>query len=147
MVKANDLWSLFCDELGYKFVTGVAHIGFDPLYKKMSPKKMHYIPAVNSRTAFGMAYGVAINGIKSMVLIDGRDLRLFVIDYMDWFNLLHDPILILAYVPDSSKPKLAKGILTISFDENYKSALKAFDAKITKKCSPGVVWFDGGIKA
>lgn len=82
MIKAKEFWNFLCEEMDYRLFSGVPCLDFKPLYDKMSSKFMHYIPAVNEYSAFGIAIGTAVPGIKAGVLIDYDYLN--VID--DWLE-------------------------------------------------------------
>jgi hypothetical protein len=70
MVKAEDFWKHLCEELDYRFFSGVICPGLLPLYKKMNSKRMHYVPAVNERIGLGLVSGACMAGLNSGLLID-----------------------------------------------------------------------------
>jgi hypothetical protein len=72
MVKAEDFWNYLCDKLDYRFFSGVVCPGLLPLYKKMHPDKMHYIPAVNEKIGLGLVSGAYMAGFKGGLLMDMR---------------------------------------------------------------------------
>ena len=75
MIKVKDFWNYLCNDLEYRFFSGVPHIVFKSLYKKMNKSFLHYIPAVNAETAVGLVNGVRLTGMKSAVIIGLRELE------------------------------------------------------------------------
>ena len=97
MVKAKDFWSYLCEELDYRFFTGVACKGLKPLYDKMDSKFMHYIPAVNEKVALGLVNGARLAGVKGAILISANYL-LDVSNTLLSFNKQYEvPALIICY--------------------------------------------------
>lgn len=70
MVKAEEFWKYLCEELNYRFFSGVVHSDIAPLYKGMDANIMHYIPAATEKIAFGMASGVFAGGFKGGALMN-----------------------------------------------------------------------------
>lgn len=96
MVKAKDFWETICNNLEYRFFSGVACPGLLPLYKQMSSDILHYVPAANERIALGLVSGAYLSGFKGGVLLDGR----FVTDLerLISFNLNYKvPFLMISY--------------------------------------------------
>lgn len=97
MVKAKDFWEYLCNELDYRFFSGVPCEGLKPLYDNMSPEFMHYIPAVNEKTALGLVNGARLAGTKSAVLMHGDNI-IDVINLLLSFNKEYEvPALIICY--------------------------------------------------
>ena len=71
-----------CEELDYRFFSGVPCCGFKPIYDCMSSKFMHYVPAVSERVAFGVSVGASVAGIKSVVMVDSS----YLFANLDWFD-------------------------------------------------------------
>lgn len=96
-MKAKEFWEFLCGEMDYRFFAGVPCRGFKPLYDSMSPKFMHYIPAVNENVALALTSGASIAGTKSVVLMKfDRLYNLF--DCLVSLNSQYKvPTLILAY--------------------------------------------------
>jgi len=70
MVKVKDLFSCLCDDLNYRFFSGVAFKELESLFKFMTPEFLHYVPAINENTAFGLVCGASLAGIKSCLVLD-----------------------------------------------------------------------------
>lgn len=70
MVKANDFLKYLCGELDIKLFTGMVCSGLLPIFNKMDGSFMHYIPTIVEKTAYGIACGSYISGVKSAILID-----------------------------------------------------------------------------
>lgn len=75
MVKVKDFWNYLCNGLEYRFFSGVPHIVFKQLYKKMDKSFLHYVPAVNANAAVGLVNGVRLSGMNSAVIIGLKDLE------------------------------------------------------------------------
>jgi hypothetical protein len=147
MVKVNEFWEIVCEKLGYKFFSGVACVGFDPLYKKMDPAKMHYIPAVDERTAVGIVTGAAFAGIKSSVFMSADKLsELFTT--VSFVEELKTSVLVFAYGLPRHKKLLAQlGVLYTSLGakcDNIEVKLSTFDKKLGKNEALGIVLMEEG---
>lgn len=70
MVKAKDFWNILCEDLNYRFFSGVADSELEPLYKAMNADIMHYVPAVNEIAALGIVLGAYLAGYSGGILID-----------------------------------------------------------------------------
>ncbi len=101
MVKAKDFWEYLCNELDYRFFSGVPCRGLKPLYDKMSSEFMYYVPAVNEKTALGLVNGARLSGVKGAVLMHGDNI-------VDILNLL------LAFNKEYKVPALI-----ICYDDEY----------------------------
>jgi len=100
MVKAKEFWDYLCNELDYRFFSGVPCKGLKPLYDEMNPKFMHYIPAANERVALGLVSGAWLSGTKGAVLMNSNNL-LEVINLLKNFNNKYKvPILIICCAED-----------------------------------------------
>jgi len=75
MVKAKEFWNYLCNDLEYRFFSGIPHIVFNSLYKKMNKSFLHYIPAVNADAAVGLVNGVRLTGMNSAVIVGLKDLE------------------------------------------------------------------------
>ncbi len=143
MVKAKEFWNYLCEELDYRFFSGVACSGLSPLYKKMDSKLMHYIPAVNERIGLGLASGAYMAGYKSGLLMDMK----FAYDITSFigFNVAHRvPLLIIGYGNEDS-------LLTYDFPSEFITA-QNFYKKIKKVVAvsepekiPGLIVFGEGV--
>lgn len=123
MVKAKDFIDYLCEDLEYRFFSGVACREFKSIYDSMTPEKMHYIPANTEKTALNLANGVSFTGFKSCILIKASKLFDLVND-LNNFNIEYNlPILILAQdnINNQQKKILAEVIDFESFNimKNY----------------------------
>ncbi len=128
MVKAKDFWNYLCEDLDYRFFAGVACPGLVPLYKKMSPDFMHYIPAANERVALGLVSGAYLSGFKGGLLIDSEFLS--DIQRLLSFNLSHKiPLLIIGYGKNNAKLKIP----TVNVKElrDIKRADRIYESKLS----------------
>ena len=139
MVKAKDFLKFLCEELNYRFFTGMPKNDFVKLRKKMTSDILNYIPSVNDESAFGMAYGSRVGGTKSIVMISHDELikcfnyvRNFSTDYGIPILILTDKILDL--------PKIKSIVLT----DDFQKELTKFDKEIEKARLPGFVCLKGG---
>jgi len=95
MIKAKDFWNYFCNDLGYRFFSGVPHIVFKQLYKKMNKSFLHYVPAVNASAAVWLVNGISLTGMNSAVIIGIDDLENCINNTIK-FNIEHElPLVIL----------------------------------------------------
>jgi sulfopyruvate decarboxylase TPP-binding subunit len=75
MVKAKELMDYLCNELEFRFFSGVPCSELQLLYNEMDPNKMHYIPAVTETIAIGIASGVWISNVRSCVMMDSKKIN------------------------------------------------------------------------
>lgn len=75
MVKAKDFWMKICEEMDYRFFTGIPYKEAADLYKYMDSNIMHYIPAASEDIAVKMATGTWISGFKSAVILEAEKLK------------------------------------------------------------------------
>jgi len=145
MVKVDEFWEIVCDKLEYKFFSGVACIGFDPIYKKMDPAKMHYVPAVDERTAIGIVTGTAFAGIRSSLFMNLKGVYEF-FPTSSFISEINVPILVFVYgIPESKKLLTQLGLPYITLDANctdFELTLTTFEKKLAKKKKPGLVLMD-----
>lgn len=127
MVKAKDFWECICNELNYRFFSGIPSEGLDPLYLKMDSKFMHYIPAISTHTAIGMANGAVIAGVKSAVFLDASKINNINIDFNIFNNI---PLLIIASGEDDLW--LDNGINIFKLGNDVTKCLRDVDEYISK---------------
>ena len=146
MVKAKVFWNYICNELDYRFFSGVVCEGFVPLYDEMSAEFMHYIPAANERIALGMAAGARMTNLKSGILIDYKNIYVLY-DWLFNFNKVYRvPVLIIVYNDNKEKLNLTgfpKSELNSSV--NFNKKLKSFVNKIEKDRLPGILSIGKGV--
>jgi hypothetical protein len=100
MVKAKEFWNYLCNELDYRFFSGVPCLGLKPLYDEMSPKFMHYVPAVNEKVATGLVSGAWLAGTKGALLMNSKNLLEIIHLLKNFNNIYKIPILIICYAED-----------------------------------------------
>lgn len=95
-VKAKEFWKHLCEVLDYRLFAGVPCSGLNPLYKTLNKNRLHYMPTVNERIAFGLVGGGWLAGIKGGVLLSastlvglGNEIKM-----INGFNI---PILLIVY--------------------------------------------------
>lgn len=140
-MKVKEFWELLCEELDYRFFTGVPSLELKGIYDKMSSKLMYYVPATRENVALGMANGVALSGIYSAVFIDA-DRAHNLMDWLNSFNLEYKvPILIIA--SEREENSIAKKLFSM-YKIPYRTLKNASDIrqitnKIRKSNRPGVL--------
>ena len=147
MVKAKEFWEVVCDKLGYRFFCGVACKGFDPLYKSMDPGKMHYVPAVNERTAFGLATGVSFGGIKSAVFIHNQGLAELAVVESYIKEMTTHLMIFVSGIPKDKKilTQLTSPQLLIKNKSNTITRVVKFSNDLYENNDVGIVLFGEGI--
>ena len=115
MIKAKDFWSYLCNDLEYRFFSGVPNIVFKSLYKKMNNSFLHYIPAVNSEAVIGVVNGIRLTGMNSMAIMGLDDLETCLIS-IQRFNIEYKlPLTIISNKVDNNNFKILS-----EFIINYK---------------------------
>lgn len=141
MVKAKDFWKLICEDLDYRFFSGVACEGLLPLLKTMSSDFMHYVPAANERIALNMSSGAYMGGFKGGVLISGRFLT-DLISTLNDLNLKYKiPLLIIAYTETNETLPLSipKVKLSRHNADDYEKLIKKLVSKSEKENIPALL--------
>ena len=136
MVTKDDFWNFMCDTLEYRFFSGVACKGFDILYKRMPVSKMHYIPAVNERTAIYLCKGTALAGVKSAVFISSSGLFTVAEVYDGFIDEFDTSIFIFAFMDVKVDTKLLPSALpyiTLGAKSSMKQIEKFFAKTIAAR--------------
>ena len=138
MVKAKKFWDYLCEELDYRFFSGVACAGLSPLYKKMNKDIMHYVPAANERIALGLVSGAYIGGFKGGLLMDMKFKH--DISTLLNFNLIYKiPFIIIGY-SELKKDKLIYDFpTTVIVDDNFEDDIKKVTLESESKNIPGLI--------
>lgn len=131
MVKAIEFWKFICEEMDYRIFSGVPCLDLKPLYDKMSSKFMHYVPAVDEYTAFGISIGAITSGAKSGVLLDSNYLDV-ANDWMIFCAEHKEHILII------TNRELEKKVSNIVFNGNYEK-LRSFLTNKETTGKPAIV--------
>jgi len=138
MVKAKDFWEYICNELDYRFFSGVPVIGFKPLYDNMNKKFMHYVPAVNEQVALSLSAGAYISGFNSAILIDANKINRLNLDIN---TFLDAPVLIISC--SIIKPNI-KNNLFIQELNNDLDVIKNVVHNISENNVPSILFFKEG---
>ena len=69
MIDTKKLWSYLCEDLDYRFFTGIPFTEVTDLYKFMDADIMHYVPAANEKIALGLSNGARTSGFKSAIIL------------------------------------------------------------------------------
>lgn len=138
MVKAKEFWKYLCEDLDYRFFAGVACPGLSPLYKKMSSKFMHYVPAVNERVGLGLVSGAYMSGLKGALLMD----MMFAYDITSVINFNVDnriPLLVIGY--GDSDDLLLTYDLPVGYisDESFKTDVQRVTQQSETEKVPGII--------
>ena len=144
MVKAKDFWKFICDNLDYRFFSGVACEGLAPLYKSMNADFMHYVPAVNERIALGLVAGARMGGLKGCVLMDSR----FIYDMDSFINFSADykiPLLIIGYINDGDTIINYNFPVAYIIDDSFEEEIKRVANRSEEDRVPGLVVIGKGV--
>lgn len=147
MIKAKEFWQVLCEDLNYRFFSGVACGGFNSLFKSMSPEFMHYIPAANEKIALGLASGASVAGFKSAILISDRMFTDIIYTVNDLNFKYKIPLLIIAFSETNQEFPLKMPKINISeynLDE-FKNYISNIDLRSQKICKPGLVTIEEGV--
>jgi hypothetical protein len=140
MVKATDFWEYLCNKLDYRFFSGIPCLGLDPLYNKMSPEFMHYVPAISIQIAVGLVNGASLAGVKAAVLSDINHVSRLDLD----FNLNNSlPLLIIT--SSEEKPALRKEVYNMALTEDLEMCLDKISKHMETKLKPGVLFIKEGL--
>lgn len=72
MIKAKEFLEYLCNDLGFRFFSGVPCTELIPVYNEMNSKLLHYIPAANETIAVGISSGTWLTEFKSGVFMDSN---------------------------------------------------------------------------
>ena len=128
-MEVGELVRYLSGVLEFRFFTGVEGVYLNPLYDKLDPELLYYIPALSPDTAIAMANGVSIGGIKSLVFMKQTDFERVK-------NSVILPILIILISDSNYKPKELK---SFRLTDKPESVLKRVNNYITKKEQPCVL--------
>ncbi len=146
MIKVKEFWEFLCNDLNYRFFSGVPCEGLYPLYNIMDSRMMHYVPAVNERTALGVVSGVRYTGMKGGVLMQASN-ALKIVDLVLNYNIKSKiPLLIFAYKDIVIHQGLFLFELpSFNLETRFKKGLKDLANKSEMLSVPGVVLIKKGI--
>jgi sulfopyruvate decarboxylase TPP-binding subunit len=119
MVKVMEFWKFLCEDLGYRFFSGVPCNGLNPLYNKMSSSFLHYLPAANEQVAVDVVSGSVLTGTKAAALMGSNK-----VENLDLSFSIQNNISLLLIVSGDSKPK---NIYTTEINEDLNGCLVKID--------------------
>lgn len=147
-MTVEEFWKYLCEDLGYRFFAGVPCKELKPLYDTMSPKFMHYIPAVKENVALGLVSGSFLAGSKAAVLMCFSRLH-NVLDCIKSFNITYNiPALIIAYDPGKNeeiRKVLVANKIPNRVVKNLRNDIRYITNKIEKEEIPGVLILRRGV--
>lgn len=135
MVKAKDFFKVLCEELNYRFFSGVVCGGLSKLFNAMDSSFMHYVPAADENIALGLVSGTAMSGLGSVLVIDMK-LKEFVYPNFNFLIQNKLPVIIIAY--SENKKEIFKYDIPIVYFKDLDD-LKVLSNKIDKKSTPGLL--------
>lgn len=75
MAKELDFWKHLCDDLEYRFFTGIPFEAVGNIYDSMDSKRMHYVPAANEHLAVKLSSGAWLSGFKSAIILESSKIN------------------------------------------------------------------------
>jgi sulfopyruvate decarboxylase TPP-binding subunit len=135
MVKAKEFFNVLCEELGYRFFSGIMCKEFTNLFKAMHSSFMHYVPSVNEDVGLGLVAGTSISGLGSVLMFDMR-LKEFIYPNLSFLINNKLPAMLIGY-SEKEKEDFKSGIPIVYF--NDLEDLRALSKKIDKKSIPGLL--------
>jgi len=139
MVEAKEFINYLCNELEFRFFSGVPCVELQLLYNEMNSNMMHYIPAVTETIAVGISSGVWIANTKSCVLMNSQKIDSVKSILVDVNFKLKIPILFI--LGGTFK---ADWLYTVSLHKNYKKQLKeVMDYMSNEKLPSGILLKEG----
>jgi hypothetical protein len=130
MIKVKDFWLYLCNDMDYRLFSGVPCLDLKPLYDNMSSQFLHYVPAVDEYSAFGISSGASVAGVKSGVIMD----YLYLDSVADWVNFCKDKEVHLVVLTNKEIKSFPCMIV-----DSAMSGLKKFLNKCENKKVPGVL--------
>ncbi|GAG71170.1 unnamed protein product, partial [marine sediment metagenome] len=134
-MKALDFWKCICDDNEYRFFAGTPCLDLLPLYKSMNVKFMHYLPAVEEKTALGFANGVYFTEIKSAIIINLSRFYNILDEILNYNFERKVPILILAYKDTDIRPGFRLPFVELKDEKSIQSICN----RIERRSIPGIL--------
>lgn len=132
MVKAKEFVEFLCNELNYKFFVGDSVPGLLGIHCALPDvESLHYIPAVNTESAMGLATGAVLAGVKTIVIIDIEELEVLNLKYRSL------PFLFITKAEKVNRTDLLKSTILL---KSVKSLIK----KIDQQKRAGVIYIKEG---
>lgn len=140
MIKAKEFLDYLCNDLNYRFFSGVPTLGLKGIFSAMNSGFMHYIPAANEDIAIKLSTGIRFSGKNAAVLLDAEKLN----DLSLNFNVNAEvPILVLASF--SERPKhIDWHIRSVFLSDSYRKDLDSLVDYINSSSAPAVLFFEEG---
>jgi sulfopyruvate decarboxylase TPP-binding subunit len=142
-LEVKEFWNHLCEDLGYRFFSGVACKGLKSLYDNMDPGIMHYVPAVNERVALGIVNGVSMSGDKCAILINIKYIS-------DLYNILEFnadykvPILFIVYGDSVAVKNSPIKFFNLNFN-TFRNDLNRLERTTILKGKPGMIVINKGV--
>ena len=120
MVEAKEFINYLCNELEFRFFSGVPCVELQLFYNEMNSDFLHYVPAVNETVAVGIVSGMWLSGTKGCVIIDSKKIDSVrpVLDYVS-FKLKIPALFVLGGDFKSD------WLHTVSLNKSYKKQLNS----------------------
>ena len=135
MVKAKDFFKVLCEDLNYRFFSGVPCSGLSLLHKNIKDSFMLYVPAINEATALGLATGALVSGMGSGVFLDLK-LKENLYTKFDFVIENKLPLIIIGY-SENSKESFKYNIPIVYLKEL--EDIVNLSNKMEKKSTPGIL--------
>lgn len=92
-MKVKDFWQNLCLAHQFNFFSGVPFGDAAFLFNTLSPKLLHFVPAVNESVALGIVGGVVSAGFRGAVIISESGFDTGFIQIKDYIVPNHLPVL------------------------------------------------------
>lgn len=133
MVKEAAFWKHLCEDLNYRFFTGIPFEEVTKLYQNMNKEIMHYIPAVREDVALKLATGAWISGFRSAIILEPK--KIYALDMSFNVRLEIPTLFITSAVQDKT---LLKGVRGFHTSRDLDTLVK----KVEKGKRPGILVVD-----
>lgn len=67
-MNTDIFWNILCNDLDFRFFSGVPVESLDFLFNSMKKDLLHYVPTVSDTTAVGIVGGMRLSGYKSAII-------------------------------------------------------------------------------
>ena len=139
MVEAKEFIDYLCNELKFRFFSGVPCTELQLFYDEMSSDFLHYVPAVTETVAVGIASGMWLSDFGSCVLMDSKKID-SVRPILDVINFkLRIPVLFLLGGNFKSD-----WLHTVSLNKNYKKQINDVLNYMNAENLPSGILLKGG---
>lgn len=139
MVKAKEFWDFLCNELNYRFFSGVPTSGFQGLFRAMDKNIMHYVPAINEQASLSLAAGAWVSGFKSAVFLPPAKVNKLDFELID---VLGVPIIL--FTSGKHLCSFSKRFKVFELEEDYGISLSGVSKYVEKNNKPAILFFKEG---